>query len=104
MKFLVMRIERIKEVDAVRLAANYLVVVMHSVCIFQYMTPAGKEFEILRFFSQVLAPIAMPTLFFISGYVLFVSSDNYVSKMRKRIGRLLIPYLCWNLIFVLGFG
>ena len=103
MKLLVMRIERIKEVDAVRLAANYLVVVMHSVCIFQYMTPAEKESEILRFFSQVLAPIAMPTLFFISGYVLFVSSDNYVSKMRKRIGRLLIPYLCWNLIFVLGF-
>ena len=45
MKFLVMRIERIKEVDAVRLAANYLVVVMHSVCIFQYMTPAEKNLK-----------------------------------------------------------
>ena len=45
MKLLVMRIERIKEVDAVHLAANSLVVVMHSVCIFQYMTPAEKNLK-----------------------------------------------------------
>ncbi len=95
--------KRLQEIDTIRLVANYLVVVIHSVCVLQWVEHMGLEFAFWNYCSQMIAPIAMPTLFFISGYVFFSGSDSYTLKIRKRIGRLVIPYICWNMIFIIGY-
>lgn len=58
------------------------------------------------FFSDVLGRIAVPLFFFISGFLFFYRSSEfsasvYVGKLKKRVRTLLVPYLLWNLLWVL---
>lgn len=58
------------------------------------------------FFSLVLFGSAVPLFFMISGYLFFVKNDSfntslYKSKLNKRLTTLLVPYLIWNLLYVL---
>lgn len=53
--------------------------------------------------SQTLARLAVPTFFFMSGYLFFANVDNFSwatwrKKMQPRIRSLLIPYVLWNVI------
>lgn len=58
--------------------------------------------------SQIIARIAVPLFFFMSGYLFFRNFETwswalYFSKLKKRIKSLLIPYIIWNLIVIVGF-
>ncbi len=65
--------------------------------------PFASDF--IRVFSQHIAPIAIPFFFFISGYLFFKSGqfspDIYVKKLIHRLQSLLVPYLLWNLLYLL---
>lgn len=53
--------------------------------------------------SNVIARIAVPLFFFISGFLFFKGSFNvesYKRKLERRCTSLLIPYLFWNLVVV----
>lgn len=66
-------------------------------------------YEGIRYFvSEIVARVAVPVFFFISGFLFFRKMDNwnisiYVQKLKKRGRSLLIPYLFWNLVVVLLF-
>lgn len=67
----------------------------------------GPFYYITTLFSDVLATVAVPIFFFISGYLFFRNIDvfdhsAYLDKIRKRFKSLVIPYLFWNLA-VVGF-
>lgn len=52
---------------------------------------------------NVIASAAVPTFFFISGYLYFLNIDQftwntYKQKTHKRLHSLIIPYLLWNLL------
>ncbi len=58
------------------------------------------------FFSVVIARSAVPIFFIISGYLLFLKVEEYnktvyISKLRKRLYSLVIPYFSWILLLVL---
>lgn len=58
-------------------------------------------------FSHVLGRLPVCCFFIISGYYFFRNFDNldlsiYKTRMKKRIHGLLIPYLLWNIIFIIG--
>lgn len=51
-------------------------------------------------FSQVFARIAVPTFYFVSGYLFFFNIDNwtqeiYRHKLQRRLTSLFIPYIFW---------
>ena len=53
--------------------------------------------------SHVLTHIAVPTFYFISGFLFFInfqkwSWEGYKKKLSSRIKTLLVPYLLWNAI------
>ena len=59
------------------------------------------------FSAHGIARLAVPTFFLISGYFFFYQLKKwdksvYFGKLRKRLHTLLIPYLLWNGIPVLG--
>lgn len=58
--------------------------------------------------SQELARCAVPLFFLMSGYLFFVGADwsmeKYKSKIRSRVGTLLIPFLFWNILVLLLFA
>ena len=56
-------------------------------------------------FSQRIAPIAVPIFFFISGYLFFktgmFSLDLWLKKLTRRFQSLFMPYLLWNLLYLI---
>ena len=86
--------------------------------IFIHMTPyivnlIDAEFNLLSgegfvnvikiLFSYIIPRIAVPTFFFISGFLFFYNFNNwdwsnYKQKIKKRTKTLFLPYILWNLI------
>lgn len=53
--------------------------------------------------SQTIARLAVPTFFFMSGYLFFVNFERFSfgtwsKKIKSRFHSLLIPYILWNII------
>lgn len=58
--------------------------------------------------SQTIARLAVPTFFFMSGYLFFSNIEKFTfstwrEKMKSRFHSLLIPYILWNLIAYIFF-
>lgn len=56
--------------------------------------------------SQILARLAVPIFFIISGFLFFYHTpvfdkSAYWSKLKKRARTLLVPYLLWNALVIL---
>ena len=70
------------------------------------LTGAAVYDYVRLFCSVVIARSAVPIFFVISGYLLFRKVEEYgkqvyVGKLKKRWHSLVIPYLSWNVLFVL---
>ena len=63
--------KRFQEIDAVRWTCNILVVAIHFLILLG-SCHEGREYLFWKWLSQDFAPIAMPTLFFISGYLFYI--------------------------------
>lgn len=62
--------------------------------------------EVRYFITDIVARIAVPAFFLISGFLFFrkidcFNSKIYIQKLKKRGKTLLIPYLFWNLVVIL---
>lgn len=61
---------------------------------------------IANLISEVFASISVPLFFFIAGFLFFYKANFsfpvYLSKLKKRAGTILVPYLFWNAL-VIGF-
>lgn len=73
------------------------------VCIHLYLpTPELLKQPIRHFFDAGICRIAVPFFFIASGYFLAGHTNEqrwWSREFGKRIHTLLIPYLCWSLIF-----
>ena len=49
--------------------------------------------------------VSIPCFFMISGYLFFrfFTFDQLTGKWKRRVQTLLIPYLCWNLLYYVGY-
>lgn len=57
---------------------------------------------LISYMSHGLATVAVPTFFFLSGYLLFKTVDTLqalVEKLKKRMRSLVVPYICWNVVY-----
>ena len=89
-------------IDFTRCVMNYMIVVLHAWAAFQYVPNDNMEFVFWTFVCRHLCWLAMPTFFMISGYLLFqnYTARTYPMKMWRRVKKLLIPYIVWNVTFV----
>ena len=71
------------------------------------MHPSVAAHSIFFLITQILARLAVPLFFIISGYYFFYNKNSqecifnkeiYILKLKKRIRTLLIPYLFWNFV------
>lgn len=62
-------------------------------CYFQWVYPLGL----------ILGETGVPAFFFISGFLFFYSSKTYSRKLKSRVHTLLIPYVFWNGLILLGY-
>lgn len=77
-----------------------MVIALHS---YDIVNLAGGNI-VISYISRGLATVAVPTFFFLSGYLLFKHVDNIATlfeKMKKRFRNLIVPYICWNILYFL---
>lgn len=92
--------KRSAEIDGLRFGCNLLVPLIHAG---QFpVALGGIEFGIWSYLGSYFAEAALPTLFLMSGYLFFVGEGDgwsLVWKLLRRIRRLLVPFLIWNVVF-----
>ena len=74
---------------------------------FYLLSSEWNSYEFLKLLiSQTLVKVAVPVFFIISGYLFFANVKEwnfsvYKEKMFRRVKKLLIPYLIWNLLMAI---
>ncbi len=93
--------EYIPWADLIRVVAIFLVVMVH---VSGQLTNAWGEIpESHWFIANIyggIARICVPLFFMISGYLLLPRSESLGTFYKKRIPKVLIPFLVWSLIYV----
>lgn len=94
--------KRNAELDVVRCGMNYMIVLLHAWAAFQYVDRTTIEFKSWTFVLSHLCWLAIPTFFLISGYLFFnkFTMESWPEKLWRRTKRLAVPYLIWNVTFV----
>ena len=103
--------EQSRIVNIMRFPLIYIVLVIH------FLPPDFKPISLTmegmmpytilsEMVSHNFGKIAVPCFFLFSGYFFFAkmqewSSHFYLKQLRKRISTLLIPYLLWNIVFII---
>lgn len=101
-----------KVIDAIRFPLAIMVVFIHLHGV-EHHIPSDLSCSYLIYensrilFSRIIPHIAVPLFYIISGYLFFVSFREHwdfrlwTTKMRRRFGTLIVPYVIWNIIPVL---
>ncbi|MGM9803925.1 MAG: acyltransferase family protein [Muribaculaceae bacterium] len=100
-------------VSALRLPMAIGVVFIHisfsSVMVQGHFAIDRAQVPVYAIFEQLLCNqfvrIAVPFFFFVSGYFFFKEGNltlrSYIAKLKRRAYTLLMPYMTWNMIYVL---
>lgn len=93
---------RLPEIDGARFLGNYLIVLYHACTVGQFCCLESVESRFWSFLNMVSYTV-MGVLFLVSGYCFALGwcHDCYVSKLKRRVYRLVVPYVIWNVLFVL---
>lgn len=93
--------------DLARCIAILLVIGLHVIAP-HIVTPAyyGSRMWLIWVASNELFRAGVPLFFMISGYLMLSgpAAGDAVSFYRKRLPRLLLPLLCWNVIYYLCYA
>jgi peptidoglycan/LPS O-acetylase OafA/YrhL len=92
----------VKAVDALRVLSILGVLLIHTTTKVLEITHYNLlDYQVTLFLNQ-FARFAVPLFFIISGFVLELNYNfhsSYWSYLKKRVSRILIPYLFWSLIY-----
>lgn len=69
-------------IDFVRCVSNYMIVLLHAWAAFQYVEQSGAEYFFWTAICTHLSWIALPTIFVVSGYLLFFKYDIPTSQRK----------------------
>lgn len=87
--------ERIVEIDSLKGFAIFLVIAGHAIIV--YPINLQQQFVWCGFLQRFIYMFHMPLFFMISGFC-FSYYGDYVKFIKKKIERLLIPYLAFSFI------
>lgn len=100
-----------KVIDFLRFPLILIVILIHSkIPIILGLKPNDFPiyFYVQHIFSQILGSVAVPLFFFISGFLFFYkltdfTTQDYIKKLKNRFRTLFIPYVLWNIVYILIF-
>src|SRR5512140_4003907 len=88
-------------VDLLRVLAIYLVVIIHTSG--QLTNVWGKIPEAQWIIGDIyggVARIGVPLFFMLSGYLLLPRSESLGAFYRKRVLKIIIPFVAWSIIYI----
>ena len=81
----------------------FLVILLHAYSVVQLPGSHAAYFKTVYPFALWLGETGVPGFLFISGYLFFLSHKTYGEKLKGRFHSLLVPYLLWNGLLLLGY-
>ena len=93
--------ERDRKIDTLRSFCNLMIVVWHAWAVYRFCPKIPFEFYFWKGLCGLMT-VTMPAFFFLSGYLLMhnLNRITVMQKIARRVKRLFVPYVIWNLIFV----
>ena len=95
-------------INIVRFPMAILVVFVHTCSTRIDLTDTSNfVYQLTRvFFSAILAQVAVPTFFLISGYLFYQHLERwnwqiYYEKLKRRVFSLFVPYVIWNTLYII---
>ena len=80
--------------DIVRILAVYFIVVLHVVSI-----PNPLQTNFIYSMGITIADTCVPLLVMLSGALLIGRQESYQTFLRKRVSRVVVPWVTWTAIF-----
>lgn len=112
MIFKALETENLKVINILRMPLMIIVLFGHTVGFDILPVKWAWDFEsiyilVSEAISHTFSRIVVPSFFVFSGYLFFLKIQDftitiYKEQLRKRIFSLLIPYLVWNLLMLIG--
>lgn len=97
--------KRIFYYDIIRAFAIFCIVACHVFAGYVTKTDIfGTKFWYYALFLNSLRDIGVPLFVILSGSLLLDRKDTLIEFAKKRLTRVLIPYLFWGIIFILVFA
>ncbi len=96
------QIDRIFWLDSVKIIAIFLVIFIHSASTPQLPTTNRLDWIILVFYDSITR-ICVPLFIMASGALLLGKLESYRTFFKKRISRILMPWIFWTVIYLLWF-
>lgn len=90
-------------IAALRLPLMIAIVLLHTYTAASYIHFKPMYQYAVYPFALWFGESGVPTFLFISGFLFFHSSKSYINKLKNRFHSLVIPYLSWNLLLLLGY-
>lgn len=96
-----------KKKDAVSFLLSILVFFIHNSSFYNYSDTGSTMSQINQFLAHAVrygcTEFSVPLFFIISAALFFrnYNSSQYADKLKKRIKTLLIPYLAWNVVWLI---
>ena len=89
-------------ISFLRFPLTLAIVMYHCYCV---QTPYNQPLyaAVIYPFGLMIGETGVPAFFFISGFLFFFSLRKYSKKLRTRVNTLLVPYLLWNTVVLLGY-
>jgi surface polysaccharide O-acyltransferase-like enzyme len=106
-----MEIVQSETIDWLRPVMAFMVICLHVQLFYvdESWSMNGGLFQVfVIYLCKTICPVAVPTFFFISGFLFFNRLEDWnheiwMRKMTKRLRTLFVPYLLWNLIAIIAF-
>lgn len=94
--------KRIFYYDMIRAFAIFCIVACHTFASFASSTSLfGSGFWYYSVFLNMLRNLGVPLFIVLSGCLLIGRKDTLVTFAKKRLNRVLVPYIFWGIIFIL---
>lgn len=88
--------KRYREIDIMRGIAIILVLLGHAIII--YPINIKDSFKWCNYLYNLIYSFHMPLFFMISGFCFKYIKGEYISYLKRKIYRLLVPYICFSFI------
>ncbi len=82
-------------------ARNNVVQVFRAIAVIAVVMIHTTPIGVCEVYCRPLINFAVATFLFLSGYLTKVENENWMSFFKKRILRVLVPYLIWSIIYTL---
>lgn len=96
--------ERVVELDAVRIVSMLSVILLHATSAYLFLETKASLFGLsLAFIINQGVRYCVPLFFLVSGLSLELSyrGQSYGDFLRKRLNKILLPYLFWTSLYYL---